>query len=336
MSQTPLTITVPTPEEVEALLLKSQYKELDNILNALQQAFERRELNEEDLRQSFILFDGYRPKHTVHLQRWIDLFPNSYAAKLSIGSHLAAQAWWYRTYRRATEVPRKNWSLVAKACEGSAGHLNDALELTSEPALAAALRMQLNTLWAEDTWDGYVDAVRRCPTSLAVRLAKISALRPEWGGSVQGMYAFLQRPEHETLSAADQKALRADVLICEGHHLHMFQDNPAAAMEKFEEALDLHVSSSALIAMGNALRATAPDRAEAAYRQALALEPYKRDGTADLGIFLITERQQFREGLNLIRKAQKEGSPLANDFINSMPRGPLILIRILALFNYSA
>ncbi len=324
---------MPAPKELEALLRKGRYQEVDTTLNALQAAFERRELPEKDLRRAFALFEGYQPKLTAHVQRWAEAHPGSYAAHLALGAHLASEAWWHRTYRRAMDVPEKNWARVAQACEGAAGQLNDAMRSTAEPSLAAATRMELNTLWSQDTWDGYIEAVQRCPTSLAVRLAKIGDLRPEWGGSIEGMYAFLQRPEHASLSDEDRLALHANVLHCEGHHLKHFQNDIPGAIAKFEASLAVQVSSYALSGLADALESTDIDWAEQAYRQALALEPYKRDGKAQLGLFVILHRQQYREGMKLVRQARAAGSPLANDFMSNAPRWLIVLFSGLALFR---
>lgn len=326
--------TAQTPDARLSLhLLKArQYGLLDAALNGLQQQYEAREKDEEVLAKAIAPFGNYQPALRSRLEAWVESYPQSYAAHLAMGMHLAGKAWWFRTYRLAKDVPQKNWPLVAQACEAASAHLHDAMRCAREPSLAAALRLNLNTIFSGDTWDGYLESVERCPTSLRLRQAQIDALRPEWGGSLEALHAFLKRPEHEQLSVTQRERLLATVLTCEAHYLEHFEHDAAGARQKYEESLAVQETVRGLTGLASTLGDGKTAEAEQALLRAQVLAPYDQDIRARLALSALSSLR-FRRALRLLHQGRAAGSPLANDALNSMPVWLKALLYFLAIFR---
>lgn len=307
-----------------------EYAPLDAALNALQRAFEAREQDEDALVQAMAPFYNFQPRLQGRFKAWVEQYPQSYAAHLAMGMQLSGKAWWYRTYRRAVDVPSSNWPLVAQACEEASAHLHDAMRCTREPSLAAARRLNLNRIFSEDTWDGYLEAVERCPTSVQLRQAQIDALRPEWGGSIEAMNAFLKRPEQEGLTHEQRERLRATVLACEGHYLEHFEENATDARQKFQASLDAQETTRGLTGLASVVGAQETEVAERSLLRALELAPYDQDIRAKLAMEYL-QQYRFRRTMRLLHAARAGGSPLANDTLKSMPIWAKAILYVLAL-----
>jgi|HubBroStandDraft_1064217.scaffolds.fasta_scaffold186066_2 hypothetical protein len=187
--------------EVSTLLATNKYDELDKKMNGLQRAYENGSLSDLNLMHIFRVFYNINPILEEKYDKWVVLYPKSYAARMARGIyqlHLAMAA-------RGTDVIGH---VAGNQLTAMDAHLRQAWidykiaeGLTSKPivtyyAMASAGQFEgLHKLeQAILTKANHIDG-----TNFIVRYKYMETLTTRWGGSLQQMVEFRNQVKNDGL-----------------------------------------------------------------------------------------------------------------------------------------
>ncbi|ULH17894.1 hypothetical protein MF271_23250 (plasmid) [Deinococcus sp. KNUC1210] len=300
---------------------------------ALQAAFERGEV-QENLLSALSVFGSYRPELTDAIVRNAETRSNDYVSQLAAGGHYLGLLGLLRTMRLGRDIPQESRARMVTATEQADIYLRRALHTTSQPSLAYALRLNSAMVFGQDTWDVYIEGLRRCPTSLRLREEMLKSLRAEWGGNgdFSAMRAFLRRPEHQSLPEDQQRRLAALELAYEAHHHLHFLNDAARGFSLYRQSIALTPTISAYLGMMEAPSndPTNPLANVDTYAQlVLDMDPDNDHARARWGAaHALSGRSWY--GLKVLRHARMWGETYAADQLRQPGFRRYTLFRVLA------
>lgn len=186
--------SAPAVKELNRMIVSGDLKGAESRLGRLQKAFAKDFTKEEALGDA--LFACYQSGDELRaaLDKWIAQRPHSYVARLCRGMHWTATGFDRRGEKTMAQTTLAQIVGMKNAFDYAFLDYRRALELDSKPTFAywglitigraiGADKRALEALLQE--------AIAAEPLTSNVRLAYLAALRPEWGGSVEEMEAFL-------------------------------------------------------------------------------------------------------------------------------------------------
>jgi hypothetical protein len=238
------------------LLIEGKYAQVDQGLNNLQSRFEERKITEDELYGNFEPFEALHNNRTdtsLALDKWVELYPESYAARLARGMYLAVDGHKRRGFDKSHRVEESQWQGMFESFEVARSDLHLSETLTNKPVLTYPPLMHIEMAGggAENQdiiWSCYQKALLAHPISYRARTQYLSTIRAEWGGgTLEPMQKFLDDPTHKTLGEEKYKKLLAQRYHYEGHWFECFGSDKQKAFEAYSKAVETYLSSTHLL-----------------------------------------------------------------------------------------
>ncbi|WP_027483120.1 DUF4034 domain-containing protein [Deinococcus pimensis] len=290
----------------------------------VQRRYEDGSLPEKDYLHAYRLAGGYREDVAPLVTAWVETHPRSAPARIFEAQHAFAHARWLRTQRLSKDVPPERRAPLAAALERAWTAGEAALDLTAMPLLAFVSMMGVRTFQGDRAWDLYEVGLERLPRSLRLRRAMLANLRAEWGGSLQDLRAFVERPEHALLSLYEQAELRANMHVRVAHHLNDFQNDREGALREAEAAVRL-VRDASTLAQLAALHDD--EHGAALLDEAIRLAPDDDELRVQFGVRYLMDRP--RAAQRALREAAAWGQPAAHDVLHK----PTLFYRVVVALS---
>ena len=233
--------------EILALLENGDLEGLERTLSTHQRRFEQDASNEPELYGAFRTFRSAGLDAEPTLRRWREQMPQSYSASLALGLFYL----WHGVDARGTdfiaETPDENLRAMRELLAKARPELERSLSLTSKPYLSHLSLMTLSR-YVGDRDAGrrhYLAGIELSPNSVRLRLARMTALEPIWGGSYEEMEALARESAAQLRDPADAAKVAARVPAARAaqfgaeHRLH-------EAVSLYDEALRLDPSANEL------------------------------------------------------------------------------------------
>ena len=240
--------SAPAVVETRRLIEAGDFAAAEARLGALQRAFAA------DYRQEAALGDAlyacYVPGDALRaaLDKWIAQRPASYIARLCRGMHWTAAGFERRGDKSMAQTTIAQIAGMMNAFDRAYLDYRRALELDRKPTFAywglitigRAIGMDQRALRAL-----LQEAVAVEPNSSNVRLAYFAALRPEWGGSLAEMEAFLAETKRDYPKVQKIQLMEASLAGARGR-VARNRGDVAAAVRETDKAVQLAKSESTL------------------------------------------------------------------------------------------
>jgi len=243
-----------------ALLNEGRYTELDQQMTALQQAYVRGSISDEQLFAAFRIFYYANVDMEPKLDQWVAQFPRSYTALLARGIYYAGMGWDRRGSKYARDTSDEQFAGMNAYHSMAMRDLAKSTELDSKPTLSYMQAIEIGKAHGMQKQSRAVldKAIKKDPQSIAVRRTYLKSLRTKWGGSPEEMAAFVDECRKASLPAATLREFAA----------------LAAADSGWAKLRDKDYAG-----------------AEKAYAEALSMNPDDRDALTQMSHVLISEQK---------------------------------------------
>jgi tetratricopeptide (TPR) repeat protein len=196
------------------LLMNGRYSELDAKMTAVQQAYKRGAITDEELLAAFRPFyDVSSPAIESRLDGWVADKPKSYVARLARGIHFKYVGLAARGDELPSVVPDARFRALDIAFARAAKDLKDSLELDAKPLLSYHHAIDAGGSLFEFTSNRGLldDAIRLDRGNLVVRRKYLITLSRRWGGSLVKMVDFVEECREAGLPASHIEKLEREV-----------------------------------------------------------------------------------------------------------------------------
>lgn len=189
----------------------------------------------------FKLFHSILPTHTgleyeSHFRKWIEKYPQSYAANLLTGMYYLNLAWTRRGSSFANQTTQKQFDDFAKYLLRAEHYLLKSTGQYAKPYpsycyLIATAKGLSNGKGAEY----YSNAVGIDPAAYEARSRILEQFSPKWGGSFALLDEFNAIAKQSLMSDSDKKRIEARVYLLKGERMQS-EENYVAAIEFYRKA----------------------------------------------------------------------------------------------------
>jgi beta-lactamase regulating signal transducer with metallopeptidase domain len=181
--------------ESRDLLKAERYAELDQRMNAFQEAYRTGALDELELLRDFNAFLLADPALATKFDAWLTAFPRSYPARIARGIYYFKCGVQTRGTRFAAHTTEEQFRGMKLYLEKSRQDFEASLAMDPKPMLSYNFLIRIsmehaNHAGARNLLD---TALSLDPTALLVRRPYMIALETRWGGSLNQMLDFLEQ-----------------------------------------------------------------------------------------------------------------------------------------------
>jgi len=181
--------------ESRSLLKAGRYAELDQRMNAYQEAYRAGTLDELELLRAFNAFLLADPALAAHFDAWLTSFPGSYAARMARGIYYFKCGVQTRGTRFAAHTTEEQFRGMKLYLEKSRQDFEATLAMDPKPMLSYNFLIRINMEYgrhadARSTLDA---ALKLDPIALLARRPYMISLETRWGGSLNEMLDFLEQ-----------------------------------------------------------------------------------------------------------------------------------------------
>lgn len=307
--------SAPEVKETQRLILAGDFASAESRLGRLQQAFAKDYREEGPLGDA--LFACHQPGDELRdaLDKWVAQSPKSYIARLCRGMHWTATGFERRGGKVIAQTTPAQIAGMKNAFNTAHLDYRRALELDRKPTFA---------YWGLITIGRVLGANRRAleallqqaiavePLTSSVRLAYLGALRPEWGGSIEEMEAFLREtrskyPKVQKLQLMEASVASAKALVARR------SGDVAGAVRESDKAVQLAKGEKTLRDRAWAhFMAKNYDQAISDANEAMKHEDCHPCALSIRGMAYVRSGRQ-KEGLEDLHKAAQEDSAAAQN-----------------------
>lgn len=287
-------------------LKSGQWDSVETFLVRKQRLFEHDYRFEDHVYRAFHRF--WVPDSSLEplFERWIELRPNSFAARLARAEYYHGLGWASRGTRWARETTAQQFAGMELFFKRAEEDLREALQI--EPRLLVAYEILLDM--ARTRGEEYPaslimeQAVRLCPYSFRIRYWFMMNLAPRWGGSHEAMEAFASESQELADVNPRMRLLKAFAPWDKGRIVAV-DSQYDAALEFYREALSYGehfvVLNSRAKVYWNQGRY---DDAKKDFERALVLNPYDDEASAGVAR-MCCYMGRTDESLALTKKAEE-------------------------------
>lgn len=288
------------------------FEYLEDYFNKLQKKFDADEISDYEM---LIHFDAFRPYSTqANIVKWLDKYPESYAANLVMGLFYRNTAFNLRGSAYIKYTPDINISLMNSALQESERYFDKAISLTKNHSYIQAYKLRVymfegreneyNTL-ANSIINDNKNAITPYPIIMEY-------LQPKWGGSLEKMKEFFFFSKKHNLPQWQLNFIEGTYLSALYQHLYdnkQFAEASSVASREYEIAPD---KNTKIIALNNIVQAkqlvTQKDikarleSIEKELKEVSNLDPENLYSIGMLGL-LDVQRNNVQAGIEKLKKA---------------------------------
>ena len=307
----------PAQREIVTLLAQQDIAALARVLGGYQQAFEADAGASVKLENAFRAFGKVPRSAQSTFDEWIKSQPASYVALVARARFYTYQGLAARGTNSSSDTPEENMRTMRVFLEKAHSDLQRSLTLTPKPYISRLILMTIarSTGENDDEKAHYLEAVKLAPQSVELRIAHISNLAPQWGGSYKAMEAFAaeSRAQLSDPKAADRVAAR--IAANRGYERNR-QNDPSKALGFYNEAVALDAGTSADLLCDRANVQSQLNRdIEALADVTLALSKSRDNKTClDQAVWLATRSADIEEALAMLNQVIEADGNNGNAF----------------------
>ena len=230
----------PSLSEMQGLLNSGNLAELDRRFSAVQRAYEKGVVTDEDLRAAFRVFYPTAAALAPRYDAWVSAYPQSYVAHLARGIYYTKVGEDSRGGDTLSNTSAEQLQGMERAFQKASADFDASMELDTRPLLTYLHAMSIALYEGEGAQTrGLLDlAIKADPGNFIVREKYIGTLEPRWGGSTEQMYAFLEESRKAGLSSAHLARLKA-VILADEAQTHWLAKEYAEAERDYRAAISL-------------------------------------------------------------------------------------------------
>jgi tetratricopeptide (TPR) repeat protein len=218
----------------------NDFRAIDKYLNAQQAAYEKGEIDDVALYNSFKQDIFVDPKMGAHLIRWAQTYQKSYAAHVTLAYFYTSVATRSRGQKYASETATEQFSKMDYYLSKASTEQGIALSLTRKPLLSYTSLIFTAMIDGDKTaarsWMEYGNTV--APNNFIVRRAYMSALDRHWLGSDKENSQFYAECEKAALSK-DQLAVLQGMNLADKADALRRESKPEESIKTFQQAIAL-------------------------------------------------------------------------------------------------
>jgi hypothetical protein len=216
----------PSAPVARELLLADRFDELDQQFSAAQNAYRSGIATDQELRVAIREFYDTDPALGPKYDAWAAKFPNSYIAHLARGVYYTHVGSALRGTQATADTPSEHLAAAEGAFDKAMAELTTSMRLDTKPIFSFVAAIDISRYKGESLesrrWLDAADSVD--PGNYVARAMYMSAIETRWGGSQQGMHAFLEECRPAKLSADNMQLLESVVVEDQGW-IHQFIDH---------------------------------------------------------------------------------------------------------------
>jgi hypothetical protein len=210
----PTLAQAPAAEPQSLNWLKTgQYASLDRHYTELQQQYEAGAVSDAELTQEYRALYQNAPANAAYFDRWVEAFPESYAAHIARGAYHYRMAWASRGSDYIENTSQLQLEAMSRELAQARPDLEASFWLTAKPYLTILYLLNVEMLeGSPENQRLLLDLGNRIdPGNTVLRARYMISLSPRWGGSYSQMRAFLG--ECRRLHLPDALLARLDAII---------------------------------------------------------------------------------------------------------------------------
>jgi hypothetical protein len=183
------------------LLAQLRYADLDQRMNAFQEAYRTGALDEFALLQEFTAFSIADPSMQGHFDAWVTAFPHSYAARLARGIYYFKSGIQTRGTRYAAHTTEQQMRGMKFYLDKAQPDLQASLALDAKPMVSYNYLIRIGMeIGQKESNRSLLDAALKLdPVALLARRPYLKSLETRWGGSLDQMLAFMDESRNAGL-----------------------------------------------------------------------------------------------------------------------------------------
>jgi tetratricopeptide (TPR) repeat protein len=221
-------------------LKTANYSALDRYLADLQRGYESGGVPERKLYEGFRALYEDGADNAQYFDRWVQAYPNSYAARTARGAYYYRMAGFVRGEKVISQTPPESIQGMLTYLARAQPDLLASLKMTAKPYLSTLYLLNVARLdgWPEHRRQ-WLDAGNEIePDNVLLRLRYMDCLTPRWGGSLEIMRSFRAESERQHVSAA--LLTKFDIIIhSEAARSFAKKGDVAEAFNQWEQVLKL-------------------------------------------------------------------------------------------------
>jgi TPR repeat protein len=256
-------------------LSAERFDVLDTYMNDKQMAWERGTLDDLDLQTAFCLDGVARVDLLAPAKKWMQTFPNSYAAHQVYANLLLSVGWRARGDATANETVSRRFEEMQKYFNEAAKHIELAMGLSTSPVLTLRLWSQISAAGDYPLDD---EGRQQLFDALVPKSAVLSGhwmwrLNPKWGGDEVLLDDFATSTREFNMNQT-QRAYIETCYLEEKADIQRQTGRSGAALELLQKALQVRQSASSFQCLGE-IHALRDENAAAArnFEKSVALAP---------------------------------------------------------------
>jgi TPR repeat protein len=226
---------------LKGLLKEKHYAALEDELQSRQLQIQRGEVSDELLRLDFESAFDSDPAIEPLLTEWISSYPHSYVARTARAFHYVAAAYSKRGTEFVSATSEEQFNAMEQQFKKASLDLNKALLLSEKPTLAYA--EQISLARASCNYGTVAQVLRaankKCPKSLAIKVAGAFALNPKWGGSFEELDQLVAFAEAAGMDVKEIAVLKYRIEIEKGNYFEVVTKQKSRAATHYRSAGEL-------------------------------------------------------------------------------------------------
>lgn len=225
--------------EILQFLKNDDFGKLENIFAKYQERYEKDVSNEEDVYNSFNVFENSDPELEQHLNKWVLAKPDSYFSHMALGVYHYNLGWLSRGYKFADNTTSKQFAKMEAYFRKAEDEFKETIKLNPKMSIAYGYLIGIaggNKVVSRQVLD---EALSHNPLSKIVRLYYINFLEPKWGGSLQDIENYIAETKPFYSQNISLKDIEGRLPYAKGDGLFISsgKDNVKLAISYFDDAV---------------------------------------------------------------------------------------------------
>jgi TPR repeat protein len=188
-------------------LVSENYSELEQTYNNYLELYSSNKMTAEELASKFAIFKNASGLD-ARFDGWVNMYPNSYSARLARGIHRVSDAWVKRGWNFAKDTTDEQMRGFKELLKEATIDLAKSLELYSKPVESYTYLIKVSKILSYEAGQGLLNAALKLdPKAYYPRYEYLNMITPKWGGSVEIMAGFINESRKSQMDENLKKRL---------------------------------------------------------------------------------------------------------------------------------
>jgi len=235
------------------MLVTRQFKKLNSEIESQEMLQHQSPAGLEEFHEQMMVFAYPNSQLFPFFDSWVKYSPAHYAPYLARGIYKTEMGWKARGEKWIQDTSKGRLSTMGQLFHSAAEDLGKAKSIKPDllPAYTQMLSILANYNAAAEV-AVYKEGLKHFPNSLLLRMYRLNALRPNWGGSIQAMSQFIETAKPFYAKNPRLRVLEGTVDQEIGFQ-YALKGNYKEALNHFDRALEFGDFSTYMYQRGDAL-----------------------------------------------------------------------------------